>query len=109
MNQLSLAELKFNAKQMESQIIKLMDTDEWLVLRPLTYLASKKYGSNTKWCTTSEGNPDYFIKYSSKGVLIYCLNKKTGYKVASFYSLDKNDPEFSFWNQKDDRIDKKLH
>jgi len=105
MNQLSLAELKFNAKQMESQIIKLMDTDEWLVLRPLTYLASKKYGSNTKWCTTSEGNPDYFIKYSSKGVLIYCLNKKTGYKVASFYSLDKNDPEFSFWNQKDSRID----
>lgn len=105
MNQLSLAELKANTKQMESQIIKLMDTDEWLVLRPLTFLASKKYGSNTKWCTTSEGNPDYFIKYSSKGVLIYCLNKKTGYKVASFYSLDKNDPEFSFWNQKDNRID----
>jgi hypothetical protein len=33
------------------------------------------------------------------------MNKKTGYKVASFYSLDKKDPEFSFWNQKDTRID----
>jgi hypothetical protein len=38
-------------------------------------------------------------------VLIYCINKKTGYKVASFYSLDKKEPEFSFWDQKDSRID----
>jgi hypothetical protein len=38
-------------------------------------------------------------------VLIYCINKKTGYKVASFRSLDKSDPEFSWWNQKDNRID----
>jgi hypothetical protein len=29
----------------------------------------------------------------------------SGYKVASFCSLDKNDLEFSFWNQKDTRID----
>ena len=105
LNQLSTAEMKVTTKQMETQIVKLMDTDEWLIVRPLTYLASKKYGSNTKWCTTSEGNPEYFIKYSTKGVLIYCINKVTGYKVASFYSLDKNDPEFSFWNQKDSRID----
>ena len=105
LNQLSMAEMKVTTKQMETQIVKLMDTDEWLIVRPLTYLASKKYGSNTKWCTTSEGNPEYFIKYSTKGVLIYCINKVTGYKVASFYSLDKNDPEFSFWNQKDSRID----
>jgi hypothetical protein len=38
-------------------------------------------------------------------VLVYCINKKTGYKVAAFYSLDKNEPEFSYWNQKDTRID----
>ena len=38
-------------------------------------------------------------------MLIYCINKKTGYKVARFYSLDKNDQEFSFWNQKDSRVD----
>jgi hypothetical protein len=68
-------------------------------------VSSKKYGSNTKWCTTQETNPEYFTKYTAKGVLIYCINKVTGYKVASFYSLDKNDPEFSYWNQKDTRID----
>ena len=38
-------------------------------------------------------------------MLIYCINKVTGYKVASFNSLEKNDPEFSFWNQKDAKID----
>ena len=105
MSQLNLAEMKVDAKQLEGEIVKIYEDDEWLLLRPLTYSASKKYGSNTKWCTTQESNSEYFIKYSSKGVLIYCINKLTGYKVASFCSLDKNDPEFSFWNQKDSRID----
>lgn len=105
MLQLGLAELKAETKNLENEIIKVYENEEWLLLRPLTYLASKKYGSNTKWCTTSEGNPDYFLKYTSRGVLIYCINKKSGYKVASFCSLDKKDPEFSFWNQKDTRID----
>jgi hypothetical protein len=104
-NAVSVADMKVETKDMENQIIKVYEDDEWLLLRPLTYLASKKYGSNTKWCTTQSNNSEYFIKYSSKGVLIYCINKKTGYKVASFYSLDKNDPEFSFWNQKDTRVD----
>lgn len=105
MNQLSLAELKVDGKDLENEVIKVYEDDEWLLIRPLTYLSSKKYGSNTKWCTTTESNPEYFMKYTKKGILIYCINKKTGYKVASFYSLDKNDPEFSFWNQKDSRID----
>jgi len=101
----SIAEMRVDMKEMETQIIKIHEDDEWLLLRPLTYVSSKKYGSNTKWCTTQETNPEYFTKYSSKGVLIYCINKVNGYKVASFYSLDKNDPEFSYWNQKDTRID----
>ena len=105
MSSVSLAEMKVDMKEMESQIIKIHEDDEWLLIRPLTYVSSKKYGSNTKWCTTQETNPEYFTKYTAKGVLIYCINKVNGYKVASFYSLDKNDPEFSYWNQKDSRID----
>ena len=105
MSSLSLAEMALDAKLLEKQTKIVYEDDEWLLIRPLTYESSKKYGANTKWCTTTEGNPEYFLKYSSKGVLIYCINKKTGYKVASFNSLDKNDPEFSFWNQKDSRID----
>jgi len=104
-NSLSVAEMVSDHKELEKQVKILFDTEEWLLVRPLTYLSSKKYGSNTKWCTTTENNPEYFLKYTTKGVLIYCINKLTGYKVASFYSLDKNDPEFSFWNQKDNRVD----
>ena len=102
---LGLAEMAADMKDMEKQVRVVFEDDEWLLIRPLTYQASRKYGSNTKWCTTQENNPDYFMKYAGKGVLIYAINKKSGYKVASFNSLDKNDPEFSFWNQKDTRID----
>jgi hypothetical protein len=105
LNSLSVAEIVANNKDLEKQVAIIFDDEEWLLVRPLTFASSKKYGANTKWCTTQETNPEYFIKYSSKGVLIYCINKKTGYKVASFYSLDKHDKEFSFWNQKDNRID----
>ena len=104
-NAVSIADVVAMNKDMEKQIIVLWEDDTWLVLRPLTFSSSKKYGSNTKWCTTQDNNPDYFNKYSKKGVLIYCINRITGYKVASFYSLQKEDPEFSFWNQKDQRID----
>jgi hypothetical protein len=105
LNALHLAELKVESKNLEKQIKIVYENDDWILLRPLTFAASKKYGSNTKWCTTQQNNPDYYFKYVNKGVLIYCINKVTGYKVASFYSLDKSDPEFSFWNQKDNRID----
>lgn len=104
-NAVSVADILAQGKDLEKQVKLVYEDDEWLFIRPLTFNASKKYGSNTKWCTTQHNNPDYFIKYSTRGVLIYCLNKKTGYKVASFNSLDKNEPEFSWWNQKDSRID----
>jgi hypothetical protein len=105
MASLSIAEMALDAKLLEKQTKIVYEDSEWLLVRPLTYESSKKYGANTKWCTTQSDNSEYFLKYSSKGVLIYCINKKTGYKVASFNSLDKNDPDFSFWNQKDSRID----
>ena len=100
----SLAEIKAFEKDLEKQIHTLFTSDEWIVLRPLTFHASKKYGSSTKWCTSSENNPDYFLRYSKRGILIYVINKLTGLKVGCFKSLD-SDPEFSFWNQIDSRID----
>lgn len=103
--QVNIAEIKVEMKELENEVVRVHEDDEWLLVRPLTFLASKKYGANTKWCTTSESNPEYFLKYSERGVLIYCMNKKTGYKVASFYSLKSSDPEFSFWNQKDTKIE----
>jgi len=104
--QVSLAELKLIDKDLEKQVIKLYETDEWLVLKPMSFLASRKYGSNTKWCTTQENNPDYYLRYSRRGILIYCMNKVTGEKVAAFKNIDTSyDRETSFWNMIDNRID----
>jgi len=102
---MGVAEMKSEEKELETQVIKIHEDGEWLLIRPLTFKSSCKYGANTKWCTTTEHNQEYYNKYAKRGVLIYCINKKTGYKVAAFYSLDKNEPEFSYWNQKDTRID----
>ena len=102
---MGVAEMKSEEKELETQVIKIHEDVEWLLIRPLTFKSSCKYGANTKWCTTTEHNQEYYNKYAKRGVLVYCINKKTGYKVAAFYSLDKNEPEFSYWNQKDTRID----
>ena len=98
----NMAEIKLTEKEMESQIIRLYEDEEWLVLKPLTYESSRKYGSNTKWCTTQENNQSHFDKYA-KGILIYSLNKKTNVKVATYKDL--NGEEFSFWNSTDQKID----
>jgi hypothetical protein len=101
----SLAEMKLIDKELEKQIIKVYEDDKWLLLKPLSLEASMKYGANTKWCTTMDSGV-YFARYSKWGILIYALNKQTGYKFASFKNLDNNrDSEFSFWNPSDAKID----
>ena len=108
-NSVDLVEIKMAEKEMEKYIKNIHRDDEWIVLRPLTYQSSKKYGWNTKWCTSSEDTNDQFISYSRRGILIYTINTKTGLKVACFKELASDlisgTLEFSFWNQVDHRID----
>jgi hypothetical protein len=99
----SLSEIKKMGNELEKEIIKIYEDKEWLLLRPLTHLSSMKYGSSTKWCTTSEYEPSYFSRYSKNGALIYCINKMTGLKVASH--RDYSEPSTTFWNMQDNRID----
>jgi len=99
----SLCEIRKMGNELEKEIIKIFEDKEWLVLRPLTHLSSMKYGSSTKWCTTSEYEPSYFGRYSKNGALIYCINKKTGLKVAAH--RDYSEPSSTFWNMQDSRID----
>jgi hypothetical protein len=102
---ISLAEIKLIDKETAKQIKKIYEDDEWLSLRPLSLEASMKYGANTKWCTTTESG-QYYARYSARGILIYNINKKTGYKVACFKNLDSNyDNEFSWWDVTDKKIE----
>ena len=101
----ALAELKLIDKETAKQIKKIYEDDEWISLRPLSLEASMKYGANTKWCTTTESGM-YYARYASRGILIYNINKKTGYKVACFKNLSpEHDNEFSWWDVTDKRIE----
>ena len=103
MNRLnSLTALNKIGKELAKQVQKDFEDEEWLVVRPFTYESSLKYGYGSKWCTSMESQPEHFFRYSNNGTLMYCLNKKTGDKVAAFYEVGEG---LSFWNAEDNRID----
>jgi hypothetical protein len=78
---------------LEKQTKKLFDNDEWLVIIPLSYEASKMYGMETKWCTTQER---YWNDYIRNYKLIYVINKITNNKYA--ISRDKTaDKDLKAW------------
>ena len=103
---ISIAELKMINKDLEKFVLKIHEDDEWLVVKPLTYESSCKYGAGTKWCTASTNEEYQYHNYTRRGILIYTMSKKTGAKVATFKNLDEDHSrETSFWNEVDDRID----
>jgi hypothetical protein len=89
-------------KELAKQVQKDFEDEEWLMVRPFTYESSVRYGYGSKWCTSMEKSAQHFFRYSDNGTLIYCLNKKTGDKVAAFYEVGEG---LSFWNAEDSRID----
>lgn len=75
-------------KELEKQVVKLMDNDEYCIVIPLSYEASKIYGANTKWCTTQEV---HWNNYIDKYKLIYIMDKVRNDKYAvSIKTKDKN-------------------
>ena len=97
-----LTALKKIGKELAKQVQKDFEDEEWLIVRPFTYESSVKYGYGSKWCTSMEQSAEHFFRYSNNGTLIYCLNKKTGDKVAAHYEIGEG---ISFWNAEDTRID----
>lgn len=102
---ISLAQLKEFEKDLEGHVIREHEDENWICVRPLTFSASAKYGASTKWCTTAKNEKSHFERYWRRGILVYCINKKTGYKFAGFKALAAYDDEFSFWSAQDIRID----
>ena len=104
MEDLSVADLKLISFENEKCVHKVFEDQEWILVRPLTHESSQKYGSNTKWCTTSIES-EYFYKYC-RGFLLYIINKKTGLKVGCHADLEKGKYyNLSFWNQRDEKTD----
>lgn len=108
--QVLLCQTKLQEKELEKQVVKIYDDENWLLIKPLTSEASIKYGYGTKWCTSSEKDKSYFNKYTKEGCLIYFINKKTNRKIAAYKkmfneNLKPIEPEISFWDEKDRKID----
>ena len=102
----SVASLKLQSKELEKQVVKVYEDDEWVVVRPLTFEASSKYGAGTKWCTTYQNEKQYFARYWKRGILCYFINKINGVKWGLFKNLDENhEMELSWWNAADKRVD----
>jgi hypothetical protein len=103
-----LAINKQNLKQTKKEYKKIFEDETHLIIRPLNYNTSCTYGYQTKWCTASLREPEYFYRHS-KGVLIYVINKKTNEKFGFYKELDSMDDQtqtsFVIYNSADYRID----
>lgn len=96
----------------KKDILKIYEDERYLVLKPLTYLASVAYGYQTKWCTTMVNDSGYFYNHS-KGILIYVIDKIDNKKVAFHKSIPQpydfidssEETIFNVWNAEDKRID----
>ena len=73
-------EMEIKMKELEKCVKKVFDDNTtWLVIIPLTYESSRVYGSNTKWCTTTQ---EIWDDYRTKYKLIYIINRKDNKKWA---------------------------
>jgi hypothetical protein len=90
-------------KELEKQVNKIYEDNKFLVVKPKTEAASCKYGSNTKWCTTSKGG-GHFERYTSgRQALYYIINKtKSTNKKYSKVAIHVDDGgELRYWDTQD--------
>lgn len=59
----------------EDHVQVIIENDEYLLLRPITHRGSLKYGTNTRWCTSSKNHESTFMSYFKGGYLYYLLKK----------------------------------
>lgn len=86
---------------------KVYEDDEWMVVVPHTWDASKLYGSHTQWCTASRYSNSYFLQYTRLGELYINIRKATQEKYQMFatgrekyyqYCFDATDRQVSAEN-----------
>jgi ribosomal protein S15P/S13E len=73
-----IAEAEKNEKSFDKDenISIIEETEDYIFLIPKTHIGSLKYGSNTKWCTSSSTSPGTFKNYTDRGFLAYLIDKK---------------------------------
>lgn len=89
-------------RELKSQAEKLYEDEDVLVIKPKTHAASCYYGSNTKWCTSSSQNTNYFDRYKNMGQLYYFINKKKNIKYALF--KNEQDKKIEVYDAQDKEV-----
>lgn len=90
-------------KELEKQVEKIYEKENFVVVKPKTEGASCKYGSETRWCTTSKGS-GHFERYTAgRQLLYYIINKakstnKNYSKVAVHFD---NGGNMRYWDTQD--------
>lgn len=59
---------------------KVYEDEEWTVVVPHSWEASKLYGSGTRWCTASTLTDAWFMRYTHYGELYICIDRRSGAK-----------------------------
>ncbi len=77
---------KSQRQKVESESKRIYEDDRVLIVKPLSHLASCKYGAGTRWCTTQE-TPGYFEKYTSAGSGLYYVIIKELDMSNKFYKM----------------------
>jgi len=86
--------------EIKKEIRKIFEDDKWLILVPKSLAASKLYGMDTKWCTTTS---QYFKQYTTNASLYYIIDKSHGSKfgLSIRYSSGFNTNSLVFYNNID--------
>lgn len=85
---------------------KLFEDKNILIVRPLTYEASCKYGAGTKWCTTMAGQPSYFKSHTSDNQALYYIILKNFNRDNKFYkiAIHKTPNNETWYDSTDERM-----
>lgn len=93
------AEEMLRIKELEKQVKKIYNDDDWMVLIPLSFESAKMYGANTKWCITQE---KYWHQYIAEYKILYIINKKRDLKWA--ISSKDSESKIEGWQADDNPI-----
>lgn len=58
-----------------SKINRIFESDDWIIVQPLTQEASCKYGAGTRWCTAATDSYNAFSSYHKQGPLYILIHK----------------------------------
>ena len=107
------AVIKFEEKTFnrDEHIRVILETDNFLLLQPITHKGSLKYGANTKWCTASKNSESTFTRYSKQGFLAYLISKSEkpqgNLRKVAFYTDETSNPmgcEVAIYNAVDTTV-----